>query len=324
MEPGLNWVDLVIIILLAFYFLEGFSLGLLASIWDLLSFIASFIFGLTFYNFFGRFLITNFSIPQGFANAIGFFLAAFIAEIAITFLIRRFAGGIKFTVSRKSPAMDKVLGGLASMLSGLVLASFILTLVVSLPLSAFLKNSVSESKIGRVLTSNTQGLAKNLNDVFGGAVNESLSFLTVEPKSGESVNLNFKTSNIKVDPVAEEEMFNLVNNERISAGLPSLGKDARMAEVGRDHCTDMFRRGYFSHYTPEGLSPFDRMSNAEISFSYAGENLALAPNVDLAHKGLMQSPGHKANILNKNFGNVGIGVIDGGMYGQMYCQEFKD
>ena len=54
------------------------------------------------------------------------------------------------------------------------------------------------------------------------------------------------------------------------------------------------------------------------------ENLALAPNVDIAHKGLMNSPGHRANILSPSFGRVGIGVIDGGGYGKMFAQEFAD
>ena len=86
----------------------------------------------------------------------------------------------------------------------------------------------------------------------------------------------------------------------------------------------MFARGYFSHYTPEGLSPFDRMAQTDVSYTYAGENLALAPNVTVAMQGLMQSPGHRANILFPNFGKLGVGVIDGGIYGQMYCQEFTD
>ena len=66
------------------------------------------------------------------------------------------------------------------------------------------------------------------------------------------------------------------------------------------------------------------MTEANIVFTYAGENLALAPSVDLAMKGLMQSPGHKANILSTNFHRVGVGVIDGGIYGEMFCQEFTD
>ena len=66
------------------------------------------------------------------------------------------------------------------------------------------------------------------------------------------------------------------------------------------------------------------MEKAGISYQAAGENLAYAPNVDVAHTGLMNSEGHRANILSADFGKVGIGVIDGGVYGKMFVQEFTD
>ena len=119
-------------------------------------------------------------------------------------------------------------------------------------------------------------------------------------------------------------MFAMVNKERTSRGFSALTTSDSLVTIARAHCTDMFARGYFSHYTLEGRSPFDRMVASDITFNYAGENLALAPSVDLAMKGLMQSPGHKANILSTNFRRVGIGVIDGGVYGEMFCQEFTD
>ncbi|MEO5953203.1 MAG: CAP domain-containing protein, partial [Chloroflexia bacterium] len=67
-----------------------------------------------------------------------------------------------------------------------------------------------------------------------------------------------------------------------------------------------------------------RMDTAGITYRTAGENLALAPSLDIAHEGLMNSPGHRANILNADFGRVGIGVLDGGVYGKMFVQEFRD
>jgi uncharacterized protein YkwD len=86
----------------------------------------------------------------------------------------------------------------------------------------------------------------------------------------------------------------------------------------------MFARGYFAHDTPEGVDPFQRMQQAGIVFGIAGENLALAPTLDMAHNGLMNSPGHRANILRPEFRKVGIGVLDGGIYGKMWVQEFTD
>jgi uncharacterized protein YkwD len=319
----MNYIDLLIIIVLLFYAIEGVSLGFWLAILDLGSFIASFLIGLAFYSFFGSILIDTFSIPKGFSNAIGFFIAAFLAEIIINFLLKQYGKQFIPKISISS-TLNRVTGGMASVLSGLVLVSFIATLIVSLPLSSFLKNSVSKSKIASFLTTNTQGLAKDLNNVFGGAVNESLSFLTVKPESSESVNLNFKTSEFRVSPEDEKKMFGLVNKERAQRGIRPVEWDERMAEVGRRHCEDMFRRGYFSHNSPEGLTPFDRMQNAGINFNFAGENLALAPNIELAHQGLMQSKGHRENILQANFGHLGVGAIDGGPYGIMFCQEFKD
>jgi uncharacterized protein YkwD len=66
------------------------------------------------------------------------------------------------------------------------------------------------------------------------------------------------------------------------------------------------------------------MHAAKISFTTAGENLALAPTIPVAHAGLMNSPGHRANILRREFGRVGIGVMDGGMRGLMVSQEFRN
>ncbi len=66
------------------------------------------------------------------------------------------------------------------------------------------------------------------------------------------------------------------------------------------------------------------MDADSITYGYAGENLALAPSTELAMQGLMNSPGHRKNILSPNFTKVGIGVMDGGIYGKMFTQEFTD
>jgi uncharacterized protein YkwD len=100
--------------------------------------------------------------------------------------------------------------------------------------------------------------------------------------------------------------------------------DPELIPVARAHSADMFARGYFSHYTPEGEDPFERMKDADIRFRTAGENLALAPTLQLAHTGLMNSPGHRENILNPNFGRVGIGILSGGRRGIMVSQEFRN
>jgi uncharacterized protein YkwD len=64
------------------------------------------------------------------------------------------------------------------------------------------------------------------------------------------------------------------------------------------------------------------MRAAGVTYRYAGENLAGAPSVERAHSGLMNSPGHRANILNPNFTHIGIGALNVGPYGMMFTQMF--
>ena len=324
-----NWLDFVLIAVIAFYAFEGYSLGFIGALADFLNFIFSFAVGLRYYFFYSSILVKIFSLSQGISNAAGFFIAATLSQIVIGFIlkkifIQRSPARISLFKNKLFKNMNNILGIIPGALSGLILIAFLLTLIMSFPLSRILKNVVSSSKIGEILVSNTQFFEKDLNKVFGGAVNETLNFLTVEPQSDKIVNLHFKSNNLFLDKDAENKMLILVNNERKKQGLNTLSSDDKLKEVGRNHCKDMLQRGYFSHYTREGLSPFDRMEQANVSYRFAGENLALAPNVTLAMKGLMGSVGHRANILSIDFGRIGVGIIDGGIYGEMFCQEFTD
>ncbi|MGI6643558.1 MAG: CAP domain-containing protein [Bacillota bacterium] len=120
----------------------------------------------------------------------------------------------------------------------------------------------------------------------------------------------------------EQGMVDLVNEERAKAGLKPLAVDMRLVELARKKSQDMIDKGYFSHNSPTYGSPFDMMKAAGISYRMAGENLAGAPSLQSAHKGLMESEGHRRNILNPAFDHIGIGIIQGGPYGYMFTQMF--
>lgn len=124
------------------------------------------------------------------------------------------------------------------------------------------------------------------------------------------------------EPALEAEMLQLVNQERSAAGLSALRMHAGLVELARLKSKDMIDLGYFAHQSPTYGSPFDMMRQAGIRYRTAGENLAGAPSLDRAHTGLMNSPGHRANILNRSFTHVGIGIIKDGRYGIMFTQMF--
>lgn len=152
----------------------------------------------------------------------------------------------------------------------------------------------------------------------------SANFAAGNPEPYNFYKLDFKVQQPVARPDLEAEMLRMVNQERLKNGLKALTLDTAMTKVARLHSKDMFARGYFSHYTPEKVSPYDRMEQAKITYIRAGENISLGPTLILSHNGLMNSPGHRANILKPNFGRLGIGIMDGGRYGLMITQDFRN
>jgi uncharacterized protein YkwD/uncharacterized membrane protein required for colicin V production len=326
-----NALDIIVLAVLAFYAYEGYTVGFLIALLDLLSFIISFMFALFFYGVASSLFSTVFAIPQGFANALGFFCIALVTEIVLNILLRFVVVKIPVATEKKGWKHGLIttnhwLGIVPGITSALIVLSFLFSVVIALPSSPVLKELVSGSSVGSRMIANTAFVEGKINEVFGGALRDTLTYLTIEPESNESIDLRFRVEHPIADAKGEQEMLRYVNYERTSRGLKPLVFNTDLQDLARDYSADMFRRGYFSHYTPDNppLSPFDRMERAGIGFFSAGENLALAPTTKLAMQGLMNSPGHRANILSKDFGTIGIGVMDGGIYGKMYTQEFTD
>jgi uncharacterized YkwD family protein len=127
------------------------------------------------------------------------------------------------------------------------------------------------------------------------------------------------TSGLTAD---EQQMLNLVNGERAKAGLGALKADLTLTKLARLKSQDMINRNYFSHESPTYGSPFAMMKSFGVTYNTAGENLAGNSTVSAAHTALMNSPGHRANILKSSFTHVGIGIVKGGQYGMMFTQMF--
>lgn len=317
-----NWVDLIILVAAAMFISDGARRGFLRGIIELASLALSFTASLKFYSFFGKLLTANFSLPIGIANAAGFLIAGILAQTAFAYVASIVYSALPKTIRKSS--LNQFLGAIPALLESLIYIAFFLTLLLSLPIRGDIKKDVLNSRIGSVLVAKTQIIEKQLNSIFAPAVNETLNFITIKTGSSESVNLHFTQKDVSVDEAAENTMLTLVNQERAKAGQKPLVLSSSLTSLARAYGKDMFARGYFSHYNPEGQSPFDRMTAVGITFTAAGENLALAPNVQIAHQGLINSPGHRANILSPDFGHIGIGAIDGGIYGEIFVQEFTD
>lgn len=117
-------------------------------------------------------------------------------------------------------------------------------------------------------------------------------------------------------------MLDLINQERAKAGVGQLKVDPQLQKMAQVKSDEMVAKSYFSHTSPTYGSPFDMMKTFGISFTSAGENIAGNSSVDAAHTALMNSPEHKANILNSSFTYIGIGITSSSTYGKIFAQDF--
>jgi len=121
----------------------------------------------------------------------------------------------------------------------------------------------------------------------------------------------------------EAEVVTIVNTERAKAGCAALTTDDRLIAAARGHSADMAARGYFSHTTPEGVEFSTRITSAGYRWSRAGENIAKGQRTPAeVMTTWMNSAGHKANILNCGFKNIGVGVAADAQGSLVWTQDF--
>ena len=120
-----------------------------------------------------------------------------------------------------------------------------------------------------------------------------------------------------------EMILKLVNQERQKAGVPALELSTKLTDIANTKAKDMADKNYFSHQSPTYGSPFDMLKHFGVSYSYAGENIAAGQkSAQEVMNSWMNSSGHRQNILNKNYTQLGVGYYEGGQYGTEWVQLF--
>ncbi|MFF4533495.1 CAP domain-containing protein [Streptomyces sp. NPDC001407] len=119
------------------------------------------------------------------------------------------------------------------------------------------------------------------------------------------------------------EVVALTNAERASAGLPPLADDRLLCAAAQAHSADMVARDFYAHISPEGSRPWDRAAAAGCAHRGIGENIACGQRSPAeVVQGWMDSPGHRANILDPGFTHIGVGFAGGGRAGTYWTQLF--
>ncbi|HWS90251.1 MAG TPA: CvpA family protein [Pyrinomonadaceae bacterium] len=319
---SVTFVDVLLVLVVLFGVWQGWHRGLLFGLLDLARWVGGLLFAVRFYQPVARWLGPRVEWDQAWDEPAAFLLTALAAGLVIQLVGEALLRGVSEETHRGT--VNRTLGMIPGAAGGLISAAILASLLMAAPLPEAARESARQSAFADRLTSYTERLEDQLAPVFDEAIQRTLNRLTIKPESNERVDLGFKVESVRPRPDLEAQMLELVNREREAAGLKPLAPDPELTEVARAHSADMFARGYFAHVSPDGLDPFDRMQRAGVVFRTAGENLALAPTVRVAHTGLMNSPGHRANILRPAFGRLGVGIVDGGYRGIMVSQEFRN
>jgi len=318
----MNLIDILLIVVIALSVWSGYQRGLILGIFGIVTWLGSLLLTLYFYPYAVNWADNHFNGDSIWTIPLIFLISFILIRIIVGAVINWILGAIPAEIHDN--LINRSLGVLPGLINGLIYAALLATFVLIIPLSDNISGEARESRLANKLSEPVAYIEDKLSPIFDEAVRKTISKMTVDPHSEKFIKLPYTVKNPRVRPDMEAKMLELINEERVKRGLNALKADPEMQVVARAHAADMFARGYFSHYTPENKDPFDRMKDRHVKFLTAGENLSLARTLIMAHEGLMHSPGHRANILQPAFGRVGIGILDGGIYGIMVTQNFRN
>jgi len=154
------------------------------------------------------------------------------------------------------------------------------------------------------------------------AVSEAFGAQVVWIEDAKTVEITTDQQTSSQSHTFEQQVLTIVNRERKNAGLAPLTQNDSLASVARAHSKDMSDRNFMSHTNPDGLSPFDRIKNAGISYRRAAENVAAGQSTpEQVMNAWMNSEGHRSNILNPDLKEIGIGYYKGDTGYQHYWTQ---
>jgi len=318
----LNLVDLLLAVIVLLGIASGWRQGFVSGLLSLATLATSLWLALAWHEPVAAWLVDQAWVVDPWAAPVAFGIVLIGASLLFGSIARALMRRTPWAVHRHG--LNHLLGLAPGAITGAIHAAVVAVLLLAWPLSERIDAEVRASTFAAHLSRPAELLEERLQPIFEPAVRRTMRGVTVAPDSQESVKLPYTVADARPRPDLEERMLALVNTERREAGLPPLQADPQALETARAHSRDMWARGYFSHIDPDGGSPFDRMRANGLRFRAAGENLALAPTLPMAHQGLMNSPGHRANILQPAFGRLAIGILDGGRHGLMVTQTFRN
>ncbi len=211
----------------------------------------------------------------------------------------------------------------------LVIVLVLVSLLRALPMPSAVDATLDESVILSVVSGPESPAQRAFQSVAGDSVLDTI--LALEPLIGDRRLILDEDASVEIEaadpdeiearPADALEVFDFANDARLEIGVAPLAWSEGLAAVAEAHAVDMYTSGYFSHRSPTTGDVVDRVVDAGIRLYAIGENLALAATPRAVHQALMDSSGHRENLLRASFDRVGVAAVDGPL-GLMVVQVF--
>ncbi len=319
-------LDLLLGFSLAFLLLRGWLRGFVREAMDLAGLVVGVLAAFRLGGPVGRVLADMSGVSEGVTRFAGGMIVFFAVGLGAAFLARW------LDRTARMPGLNlanRATGAALAGAWGVFVATLLLSLVTILPVPAAVSSQLDESVVSGALT-DPDGLPQrmfgrlsgdravaallNLRDVVGArrVILESDEVLTIPPQ---------EAARLARDDAAAADVYDRLNRARVDVGLDPLAWAPALADVAAGHAEAMYLTGRFAHTDAAGADVSDRVHGAGLVYRVVGENLALAATAADVHRGLLDSPGHRDNMLGRDYRRVGIGVVDGPL-GLMTVQIF--
>lgn len=319
-------LDAVIVVVLAVLLVRGWYRGFVREAMDLAGLLLGTVLAFRLGPLVGSVVAAMARISDDAARLIGGFIvliATGIGAAVLTRVIER-----RFRLPGLNQA-NRAGGAALALGSGVFLVILLLSLAVILPLPPAVSDTLDDSAIARSFTDPDGPPQEVFQSLSGDSIVSALLNLREVVGArrvvieGDEV-VEFPAADpdrLDPDPDSAGEIFAALNLARVQTGVDPLAFSPALAEVAQGHATEMYAGGYFSHVSPQTGDVGDRLAAAGIVFRVAGENLALAATPSDVHDGLMDSEGHRRNLLHPDYRRVGVAVVSGPL-GLMTVQVF--
>lgn len=319
-------IDALLVALLLFLVVRGWFRGLVSEAMDLVGLILGIVLAFRFGSAVGSLIEAMSGISADAARLVGGLIVLVAVGVAAALVARIVEPRVRWPGLN---LIDRAGGATLALAWGSFAAVVLLSLAVILPIPAAVSRQLDSSALTGFFTDPAGVPQAVFRRLSGDRVVEALLNLDslvgerrVIIEGEESVVLApADPGDLEHDANAATEIFELLNRARLDEGADPLAWSPALAVVAQEHAVEMYLEGYFSHHSPVTGTVADRLEVAGITYSLAGENLALAATPTDVHNGLMGSPGHRENILRPEFRRVGVAVVAGPL-GLMSVQVF--